>query len=152
MAEGYSLKRVGDFLDKEVGVSDWVTIDQTRIDVFAAVTGDQQWIHRETPEAYAGPFGAPVAHGLLSLGLTVQLAESAGALPEDSSMCVNYGYDHIRFPAPVKAGERIRLRSSLVKIEPRQDGGVRLTHRYTIDIEGQEKPALVCDCLGVFYP
>jgi acyl dehydratase len=152
MAEDYSLDRVQDFLDREVGVSDWMPIDQPLIDAFAEVTGDKQWIHLDVPEARAGPYGLPVAHGLLTLGLTVKLAESCGALPAGSSRCVNYGYDRVRFPAPVKAGERIRLRSCLVKIEARDDGGLRLTHRYTIDIEGVEKPALTCDCLGIFYP
>lgn len=151
MAAGYTLARAADFLDREVGVSDWLAIDQPRIDAFADITGDRQWIHLDVPKAHDGPYGAPVAHGLLTLGLTVMLAESCGALPAESGMCVNYGYDHIRFPAPVKAGQRVRLRSQLVKIEPRSDGGQRLTHRYTMDIEGEDKPALICDCLGVFY-
>jgi acyl dehydratase len=152
MDEAYSLENVDRFLDQEVGASDWIEIDQARIDAFAEVTGDRQWIHLDVPEAHGGPYGAPVAHGLLTLGLTVMLAESCGALPSGSSRCINYGYDHIRFPAPVKAGERVRLRSRLVKIEHRPDGGLRLTHRYTMDIEGNEKPALTCDCLGIFYP
>lgn len=152
MAEGYTIDRVDAFLDKEVGVSDWIIIDQPMIDVFAGVTRDKQWIHLDVPEAYEGPFGAPVVHGLLTLGLTVTLAEGCGALPTGCSMCVNYGYDGIRFPAAVKAGQRIRLRSRLVAIEKRKDGGLKLSHRYSIDIEGGEKPALVCDCLGIFYP
>jgi len=151
MAEDYTLARVRDFLGREVGVSDWVAVDQGRIDAFAEVTGDRQWIHLDVPEARNGPYGAPVAHGLLTLGLTVMLAESCGALPGGASMCVNYGYDQVRFPSPVKSGQRVRLRSRLVDIEERSDKGLRLTHRYTMEIEGEDKPALACDCLGVFY-
>jgi acyl dehydratase len=152
MDQEYSLQNVRSFLDREVGKSDWLEIDQARIDTFAEVTGDRQWIHLDVPEAHSGPYGGPVAHGLLTLGLTVMLAESCGALPSGGSMCVNYGYDHIRFPAPVKAGERVRLRSRLVAIEERPDGGLRLTHRYTMEIEHGKKPALTCDCVGIFYP
>jgi acyl dehydratase len=152
MGDGYTLNNIERFLGEEVGVSDWFEIDQARIDAFADATGDRQWIHLDVPEAHGGPYGGPVAHGLLTLGLTVMLADSCGALPSGSSMCVNYGYDHIRFPAPVKAGARVRLRSRLVKIEERSDGGLRLTHRYSIEIENGSKPALTCDCLGVFYP
>jgi acyl dehydratase len=147
----YRMGTLDSFVGKELGVSDWLKIDQGRIDDFADVTEDKQWIHLDVPQAREGPFGAPIAHGLLLLGLTVKWAEESGALPADRSMCVNYGYDNIRFPSPVKAGQRVRLRSSLKKVEPRGDKRVLITTHYVIEIEGAEKPALVADCVGLFY-
>lgn len=147
----YSLDNLNEFVGKEIGVSDWMEISQQRIDDFADVTEDRQWIHLDGDEANAGPFGAPIAHGLLLLSLTVKLADDAGALPAGASMCVNYGYDKIRFPAPVKAGQRVRCRAALHNVEEREPGRYLLTTRYTIEIEGENKPACVADCLGLFY-
>src|SRR5712692_6634103 len=101
---GYTLDNVSQFIGKEVGTSEWITITQARIDGFADVTEDHQWIHQDIEKARTGPFGGPIAHGLLLLSLTVKLAVSAEALPGGATMCVNYGYDRIRFPAPVRAG------------------------------------------------
>lgn len=147
----YRMDTLDSFVGKELGVSEWLEIDQPRIDGFADVTGDKQWIHLDVPQASAGPFGAPIAHGLLLLGLTVKWAEDSGALPADRSMCVNYGYDNIRFPAPVKVGQRVRCRTSLKKVEPRGDNQMLITTHYVIEIEGAAKPALVADCIGLFY-
>jgi acyl dehydratase len=147
----YSLDNLNEFVGKEIGVSDWMEISQKRIDDFADVTEDRQWIHLDCDKATAGPFGAPIAHGLLLLSLTVKLADDAGALPAGASMCVNYGYDKIRFPAPVKAGQRVRCRAALHKVQEREPGRYLLTTRYTIEIEGENKPACVADCLGLFY-
>lgn len=147
----YSLDNLNEFVGKEVGISDWMEINQQRIDDFADVTEDRQWIHLDCDEAKAGPFGAPIAHGLLLLSLTVKLADDAGALPAGASMCVNYGYDKIRFPAPVKAGQRVRCRAVLNNVQERESGQYLLTTRYTIEIEGENKPACVADCLGLFY-
>lgn len=147
----YRLDNLGEFLGKELGVSDWMPIDQDRINAFAEVTEDRQWIHLDEERCRASAWGAPIAHGLLLLGLTVKLADESGALPGGASMCVNYGYDSIRFPAPVRAGQRVRLRTSLQKVEERGEGRVLLTTRYTLEIEGGDKPALVCDCLGLFF-
>lgn len=146
----YTLENSSSFLDKEIGVSDWLAVSQPDIDAFASATGDHQWIHTDAERAASGPFGSTVAHGLMTLGLTYKLVSEAGLLPTGSGMCVNYGYDHVRFPAPVKVDARIRCRVRLKHIEPRP-GGVLLTHEYTVEVEGQDKPALVCDCLGLFY-
>ena len=142
----YSMDNAAEFVGKELGLSDWMAIEQARIDGFADVTEDHQWIHQAGPEADAGPFGGPVAHGLLALGLTVKFAKETGA-----SMCVNYGYDKIRFPAPILAGQRIRCRATLKAVEARADDRLLITTEYRIEVEGQEKPAMVCDCLGLFY-
>lgn len=147
----YNMGSLDQFVGKELGVSDWLSIDQGRIDGFAEVTEDKQWIHLDVPEARAGPFGAPIAHGLLLLGLTVKWAEESGALPSGAKMCVNYGYDNIRFPAPVKVGQRVRCRTALKSVQERGPGRVLITTHYTIEIEGEPKPALVADCLGLFY-
>lgn len=148
---GYTMDNLDDFVGKEVGVSDWMEISQQRIDDFAEVTEDRQWIHTDIDKAQAGPFGAPIAHGLLCLSLTVKLADEAGALPSGASMCVNYGFDRIRFPAPVKAGARIRCRATLLRVEPRSHDRVLLTTRYAVELEGSDKPAVVADCLGLFF-
>ncbi len=147
----YTLDNAQDFVGKEVGVSDWIEIKQDRIDTFADVTEDHQWIHKDGEESRKGPFAAPIAHGLLILSLTVKLAQGAGALPGGCSMCVNYGYDRIRFPAPVRAGQRARCRTSLVRVETRTAGQVLLTMRHTVEIEGETKPAVVADCIGLYY-
>lgn len=148
---GYTLARINDFIGKEVGVSDWIPIDQARIDAFSDVTEDHQWIHKKGPQAERGPFGAPIAHGLLLLSLTVKLAKEAGALPADASMCVNYGYDKIRFPVSVKAGQRIRCRATLLSATEKGPGRILLNTQYSIEVEGEQKPCVVADCLGLFY-
>lgn len=147
----YTLDNAPQFVGKELGLSDWMVIDQGRIDAFADATEDHQWIHQAGSQADEGPFGGPVAHGLLALGLTVKFAKDTGALPEDASMCVNYGYERIRFPAPVLAGARVRCRTTLKKVDARDDGSLLLTTEYRVEVEGSEKPAMICDCLGVFY-
>lgn len=150
-AADYTLHNLDNFVGKEVGVSDWIKITQQRIDDFAAVTEDQQWIHVDVERAQNGPFGAPIAHGLLLLSLTVKLAIDAGAVPGGTAMCINYGFDKVRFRAPVKVGQSIRCRAALVKAQKRGQGRYLLTTRYTLEIEGGTKPACVADGLGLFY-
>jgi acyl dehydratase len=148
---GYSLSNVNEFVGKEVGLSDWMTVTQDLINGFADVTEDRQWIHVDEAQSKEGPYGATVAHGLLILSLTYKLAVDAKALPGGASMCVNYGYDRIRFPAPVRAGSRVRCRAVLMKAEEKEAARLLLTTRYTVEIEGETKPALVADCLGLFF-
>lgn len=149
--QAYTLDTLDDYIGKEIGVSGWFVVDQDRIDRFAEATEDRQWIHCDIERSAAGPFGATVAHGLLTLGLTVKLALEAGALPGGASMCVNYGYDKIRFPAAVKAGQRVRCRANLVAAHEKAPGRYLLTTRYEVEIEGESRPAVVADCLGMFY-
>lgn len=145
------LEELRDRVGQEVGVSDWVTVDQRRIDLFAESTGDRQWIHVDAERAAAGPFGATVAHGFLTLSLLAELGESAFAI-DDVVMGVNYGLDRVRFPAPVKAGSRVRGRFVLQSYQPLDGGGAQLAVEATVEIEGGSKPACVAVSLTRRFP
>jgi acyl dehydratase len=126
---------------QEIGVSDWVVIDQARIDRFADATGDHQWIHVDPLRAAAGPYGATVAHGFLTLSLLPLLSAQAFEI-DDVRMGLNYGLDRVRFPAPVRAGCRLRGRFVLDTYEP-IEGGAQLRVSCTMEVEGATKPACV---------
>ena len=126
---------------QEIGRSDWVAIDQSRIDLFAQATGDAQWIHVDPARAAAGPFGTTVAHGFLTLSLLSELSAAAFAI-EDVRMGLNYGLDRVRFPSPVPVGSRLRAMCVLDRFEP-IEGGAQLTMTVTIEREGSAKPACV---------
>ena len=126
-----------------LGTSDWLTIAQPRIDAFAAATEDLQWIHVDPERAAAGPFGATVAHGFLTLSLVPALSEQAFAI-DDVRMGINYGLDRVRFPAPVRVGSRVRGHFELTAYEP-LDGGAQLAIRCTVELEGSDKPACVAE-------
>ena len=133
---------------KEVCVTDWVTVDQQRIDKFAEATGDFQWIHVDVERATReSPFGGPVAHGYLTLSLVAAMVMELGVIPPDAATALNYGLDKVRFMAPVKAGARVRLRASLAAAEPRSGGQMLLKLQCMLEIEGEAKPALVADVL-----
>lgn len=136
---------------KQLGVSDWLEIDQQRIDKFADATGDHQWIHVDPARAKNGPFGATIAHGYLTQSLVnyflPQIVEVHGI-----SMGVNYGANRIRFPAPVPVGSRIRGSAELLGVEETKDGGVQATIRVTVEIEGSERPGCVIDTISRYYP
>lgn len=129
-----------------LGSSDWVAIDQARINRFAEATGDHQWIHVDVERAKAGPFGAPIAHGFLTLSLLPMLFESGFAVA-DVRMGVNYGLNRVRFINPVKVGSRLRAHFKLLSYEP-LEGGAQLTVEATIEIEGQAKPACVAESVS----
>jgi len=128
---------------QELGVSDWLTVDQARIDAFAAATGDHQWIHVDAARAAAGPFGTTVAHGLLTLSLLPWFYASAYGI-DDVRMGLNYGFNKVRFPAPVPVGSRLRARFKLLACEP-IDGGAQLRVEATIEREGSDKPVCVAE-------
>lgn len=134
-----------------LGVSDWVQIDQERIDGFARVTGDHQWIHVDPERAKTGPFGVTIAHGYLTASLAnlflPQIIEVRGF-----SMGVNVGCDNIRFLAPVRVGSRLRSSGLLLGAETAKGGSVQATVRITIEIEGEAKPACVLDAISRYYP
>lgn len=131
----------------EIGVSEWLTVTQERIDQFAAATGDRQWIHTDPERARAeSPFGTTIAHGFLTLALLSQLAQSAVPLEGDFRHRLNYGLNRVRFTAPVKSGSRIRARFALQAVTD-VDGGAQITYSATIEIEGSAKPALVAEWL-----
>ena len=131
---------------QEVGVSGWITVDQARIDQFAAATGDHQWIHVDPVRAKSGPFGTTVAHGFLTLSLIPELFETAFAIA-DVRMGVNYGLNKVRFTAPVPAGARVRGRFALLGYEPIEQGA-QLTVRATVELEGSAKPACVAETVS----
>ncbi len=145
---GIDLAELPAFVGQELGVSDWLAVDQARIDRFAEVTGDRQWIHVDVERARR-EIGGPIAHGLLTLSLLPALTASAIEF-RGVTRGLNYGFDKVRFLSPVPAGARIRSRHLLKAVEPKA-GGVCVTQTCTVEIEGADKPALVCDWLGVFY-
>ena len=134
---------------QDIGASDWVPIEQERINQFAHATGDHQWIHLDPVRAAAGPFGAPIAHGFLTLSLLPMLFESAFAV-DDVRMGVNYGLNRVRFVSPVKVGSRVRGRFKLLSFEP-LEGGAQLTVEATIELEGSAKPACVAETVSRRY-
>jgi acyl dehydratase len=131
---------------QEIGASDWLTIDQQRIDRFAEATGDHQWIHVDAERAAAGPFGATIAHGFLTLSL-LPLFFHTGFDIADVTMGVNYGLNKVRFPAPVRVGSRLRAHFKLLSFEP-LPGGAQLTVEVTMELEGSAKPACVAESVS----
>jgi acyl dehydratase len=134
----------------EIGPTEWLTIDQDRVNGFADVTEDHQWIHIDTERAANGPFGTTIAHGFLTLSLLSHLVSELRRV-EGVRMGINYGLNKVRFPAPVPVGSRIRARSSLVSVEPTGDSAVQVVNRVTIEVEGSAKPACVADWVSRFY-
>lgn len=139
--------RVGD----EVGVSSWLTVDQTRIDAFADATEDRQFIHVDPAAAAQTSFGGTVAHGFLSLSLLSRMGAEAMLLPDGLTMAINYGLDRVRFLAPVRAGSRVRGRFILDSVEEKAPGQILMRHTVTVEIEGEDKPALSAQWLGLMF-
>ena len=149
----YAMATVDRFVGREVGISGWITVDQPRIDAFAACTGDRQWIHVDVERARReSPYGMTIAHGYLTLSLAASLSLDAGAIPGDAAAALNYGLGKVRFMSPVKAGARVRNRVVLQAADVRPDGRVLLTLLNTIEIEGEAKPALVAEALALVMP
>jgi acyl dehydratase len=136
---------------RKLGASDWLAIDQARVDQFADATGDHQWIHVDPERAKSGPFGGTIAHGYLTLSLVnsflPQLLEVRAI-----SMGVNYGCDKVRFPSPVRVGSRVRGVGEVVAAEEVKGGAVQVTVRVTVEVEGSERPACVVDTISRFVP
>jgi acyl dehydratase len=130
-------------VDKEVGVSDWIEIDQHRISAFAETTLDDQYIHVDAARAASGPFGGTVAHGFLTLSLLSRMSFDALPRIENSRMAVNYGMNSLRFLAPVKPGQRVRGHFLLREVSRRDGDRLLITHDVTVEIENGPKPALV---------
>ncbi len=146
----YSIDTISQYVGQELGVSDWMTIDQERIDGFADFTGDHQWIHVDVERAKRESlFGTTIAHGYLTLSLAAALAMELGIIPVGVSQALNYGLDKVRFLAPVKSGSRVRDRVVLLAAEPQGKGRLLLKFRNTIEIEGETKPALIADALSL---
>jgi len=144
----YTMSTARAFVGRELGTSDWLTVGQDRIDRFADCTGDRQWIHVDVERAKReSPFGAPIAHGYLSLSLIAALVMELGIVPPDAATALNYGLDKVRFIAPVRAGARVRMHTSLAAAEPQNGGRMLLKLQCTLEIEGEAKPALVAELL-----
>jgi len=138
------------YLGKEVGVTDWLEIDQKRINQFAEATGDYQYIHIDPARAAQTPFGSTVAHGFLTLSLLAMLSAKNGGIKLDNSvMGINYGLDKVRFINPVKVGKKIRARFQLVSAEEKKPKHYLMKHNVTVEIDGEEKPALIAEWLGM---
>ncbi|MFF3497202.1 MaoC family dehydratase [Streptomyces sp. NPDC002795] len=134
----------------DLGTSDWLEITQDRINTFADATGDHQWIHVDPERAAAGPFGAPIAHGYLTLSLFIPLFTDLLDV-QGVTTKVNYGLNKVRFPSPVKAGSRIRLAARVASVEEVPGGGAQITIDGTVEIEGAPKPAAVLQSVSRFY-
>jgi acyl dehydratase len=133
----------------QLGVSDWVTIDQTQIDTFADATGDHQWIHVDVERAEAGQFGTTIAHGFLTLSLLPVLVSQIYRI-ENTKMGINYGLNKVRFTSPVPVGSKVRGSIELIDVAD-VAGGVQLTNKVTVEMEGSERPALVAEWLTRQY-
>jgi acyl dehydratase len=136
---------------QEVAVSDGLTITQEQVNQFAQATGDHQWIHVDVDKARAGPFGAPIAHGFLTLSLLPVFLESSFEVRQ-SGMGVNYGLNRVRFTAPVPVGSRLRGRLTLLATEPIEHGGLQMIWSVVVEREGAEKPVCVAEALVRRYP
>jgi acyl dehydratase len=137
---------------QELGLSRWVVVDQAMIQQFADCTGDRQWIHVDPERARRqSPFRKTIAHGYLTLSLVGALGQEIGALPENTQAAINYGLDKVRFLAPVVAGTRIRLRTAMISIETKGPGQYLMKALNTVEIEGEDKPAMIAETLVMLY-
>jgi acyl dehydratase len=146
-----SLAEVPALVGQEVAVSDWITITQEQVNLFAEATGDHQWIHVDVEKAKAGPFGAPIAHGFLTLSLIPKFFENAMQI-HGTRMGVNYGLNKVRFTSPVPVGSRLRARMKLLAADPIDNEGLQMTWQVTVEREGADKPACVAESLSRRYP
>ena len=152
MIPNYRLDTLGDFVGKELGVSDWVVVDQNMINLFAESTGDHQWIHVDVERCKReSPFGAPIAHGFLTLSMLVSLQIKLGTIPEGASRVMNCGVDQVRFQSPVLAGERVRARVTLKSATAKGSDRLLLVTGNVLEVEGNDKPALTADLVAMVY-
>jgi len=135
---------------ERLGASEWLAVDQKRIDLFAEATGDDQWIHVNPERAADGPFGSTIAHGYLTLSLLPLLCRDIWKV-EGVRMGINYGLNKVRFPSPVRVGSRVRAVTELVSVQDVAQGAQAI-YRHTVEIEGQERPALVAETITLIVP
>ena len=141
---------LGEYVGKEIGVSDWFTVDQALIDKFADATGDHQWIHVDVDRAKREmPGGKTIAHGYLTLSLVPRLGQTIYRVKQ-RSRGLNYGSNRVRFTGQVPAGSRIRLRQKIKAVDP-VEGGVRITSESTVEVEGATRPALVAEIISMQF-
>jgi acyl dehydratase len=148
--EGNDAATLQRLVGRELGVSDWLAIDQAHIDRFAECTGDRQWIHVDVERAKReSPLGSTVVHGYLTLALLSRFSFEIGVFPPGASQVLNYGLDKVRFVSPVRAGARVRDRVVLLAAEDKGSGRLLVKTRHTIEIEGEDKPAMVAESLAL---
>jgi acyl dehydratase len=146
-----SLAELPALVGREVAVSDWLTVTQEQVDLFAKATGDHQWIHVDVERAKAGPFGAPIAHGFLTLSLLPRFFETSMEIL-NTRMGVNYGLNKVRFTAPVPVGSRLRAHMKLLACESIDNDGVQMMWLVTVEREGSDKPVCIAESLTRRYP
>ena len=146
-----TLSEVAALVGQEVATSEWITVTQSQVNLFAEATGDHQWIHVDLERAKAGPFGAPIAHGFLTLSLIPLFFQSAMTIVE-AGMGVNYGLNKVRFMSPVPVGSRLRARLKLLGSDPIDNKGVQMTWEVTIERDGVTKPVCVAESISRRYP
>ena len=146
-----SLDEIRSRVGQEVGVSSWLNVDQERIDAFADATEDRQFIHTDPVAAAQTPFGGTIAHGFLSLSLLSRMGSEVFLAPEGVKMALNYGLDRVRFLAPVRSGKRVRGRFTLDSAEEKAPGQILFSYAVTVEIEGEDKPALTAQWLGLIF-
>jgi acyl dehydratase len=146
-----SLAELPALVGQEVAVSDWLTVTQEQVNLFADATGDHQWIHVDPEKAKAGPFGAPIAHGFLTLSLLPKFFETALEIRE-ARMGVNYGLNKVRFTSPVPVGSRLRAHMKLLACQAIENNGMQMTWQVTVEREGSDKPACIAESLTRRYP
>jgi acyl dehydratase len=146
-----SLDEIRAKVGSPIGVSDWIEIGQDRIDQFADATDDHQFIHVDQELAKQTPFGGTIAHGFLSLSLLSRMAADVMLIPDTTRMAVNYGLDRVRFIAPVKSGKRVRGHFTLHGVEEKSPGQLLIRQTVSVEIEGEEKPALTAQWLGLIF-
>jgi len=146
----YCLSTLERFVGKRIGVTAWETISQDQINAFADCTGDHQWIHVDVPRAQReSPFGGTIAHGFLTLSLIAKFGMSLGVVPSDAKAAFNYGLDKVRFIAPVKVGSRVRCEVTLQEVREQGAGRWLMKTCNTVEVEAQDKPALIAELLIV---
>ena len=146
-----SLDDIRAAVGSEIGTSDWIEVPQQRIDAFAEATEDRQFIHVDPELAKQTPFGGTIAHGFLSLSLLSRMAADVMRVPETTTMAVNYGLDKVRFLKPVAAGKKVRGRFVLTAMTEKAPGQLLLHHTVTVEIDGEDRPALVAEWLGLIF-
>lgn len=145
------IEEIREKIGQPIGVSEWITVGQDRIQQFADATDDHQFIHVDPKLAAQTPFGGTIAHGFLSLSLLSRMAADVMLIPDTTRMAVNYGLDRVRFLAPVKSGKRVRGHFTLTSAGEKAPGQLLLKHNVIVEIEGEEKPALTAEWLGLIY-
>ncbi|PSM37228.1 enoyl-CoA hydratase [Streptomyces dioscori] len=136
--------------DSDLGRTDWLEITQERVNTFADATDDHQWIHTDPQRAKEGPFGGPIVHGYLTLALNIPLFGDLLEI-QDVSMSVNYGLEKVRFPSPVPVGAKIRLHGTVGSVEEVKGNGVQMQLTFTVEVEGNTKPACVAQAVYRHY-